>query len=211
MTILKEGSVLAQDQHPADALGEALGRIDALLTAMEAMFDTGRETFAVNQAYVFHSLLTLHGMVTTAQASHGQLIDSFDLNIPLGLDGGDMMADHTGSASHPVAPEVVSAPPAAKTMTGVRFVEEVTSSVANTQHSHYAPETAQWEPQQSAQPQAASDPGFAQSYLELLRKLTAAEIFAAEQQALAPPGTQQQLLPLLRSLREDFQKIHSAA
>jgi hypothetical protein len=52
---------------------------------------------------------------------------------------------------------------------------------------------------------------FAQSYLELLRKLTAAEVFAAEQQALSVPGTSPELLPLLRSLREDLQKIHSAA
>lgn len=51
----------------------------------------------------------------------------------------------------------------------------------------------------------------AQTYLELLRKLTAAEIFAAEQQALSVPGSSTQLLPLLRSLREDIEKIHTAA
>lgn len=52
---------------------------------------------------------------------------------------------------------------------------------------------------------------FAKSYLDLLRKLTAAEIFAAEQQALAPPGTEQHLLPLLRNLREEFQKLNKVA
>jgi hypothetical protein len=52
---------------------------------------------------------------------------------------------------------------------------------------------------------------FAQSYLELLRKLTAAEVFAAEQQALSAPGAAPELLPLLRGLREEFQKMHNVA
>ena len=51
----------------------------------------------------------------------------------------------------------------------------------------------------------------AKTYLELLRKLTAAEIFAAEQQALSMPGTSRELLPLLQSLREDIEKIHKVA
>lgn len=53
---------------------------------------------------------------------------------------------------------------------------------------------------------------FARTYLELLQKLTAAEIFATEQQALSPNQSQQQpLLPLLRSLRQDIQKLHNVA
>jgi hypothetical protein len=52
---------------------------------------------------------------------------------------------------------------------------------------------------------------FAQTYLELLQKLTEAEVFAAEQQALSPPGEDKHLLPLLRSLREDVQKLHRVA
>ncbi len=60
-------------------------------------------------------------------------------------------------------------------------------------------------------PIAQQDDQFAKTYLELLRKLTAAEVFAAEQQALSVPGAATQLLPLLRSLREDLEKIHSAA
>ncbi len=53
---------------------------------------------------------------------------------------------------------------------------------------------------------------FAKTYLELLQKLTAAEIFATEQQALSPNQAHQQpLLPLLRSLRQDIQKLHNVA
>jgi hypothetical protein len=56
----------------------------------------------------------------------------------------------------------------------------------------------------------SADP-LAQTYAELLQKLTAAEVFATEQQALAPPGSNEKLLPLLRSLREEFEKLRKAA
>jgi hypothetical protein len=52
---------------------------------------------------------------------------------------------------------------------------------------------------------------YAKSYLELLQKLTDAEVFAAEQHALAAPGSSPDLLPMLRSLREDLKKLHNAA
>ena len=200
--------MLAHDQHPADALGEALGRIDALLIAMEAMFDAGREEFAVHQSYVFHSLLTLHGIVAAAHASHVQLLDTCDLTMRAPLETGEAMPQDEGAMME-AEPELPAHSTAtSKAMSGVRFVEDVTAAAANQDSGHLAAEAQpRWQPQQ----QAPADSGFAQSYLELLRKLTAAEIFAAEQQALAPPGTQQQLLPLLRSLREDFQKLHSAA
>jgi hypothetical protein len=55
------------------------------------------------------------------------------------------------------------------------------------------------------------DDTIAQTYDEFLRKLTAAEVFATEQQALAPPGATEELLPLLRSLREEFEKLRTAA
>jgi hypothetical protein len=55
------------------------------------------------------------------------------------------------------------------------------------------------------------DDTIAQTYDEFLSKLTAAEVFATEQQALAPPGSKEELLPLLRSLREEFEKLRTAA
>jgi hypothetical protein len=67
------------------------------------------------------------------------------------------------------------------------------------------------EPQQTVPSQVQQQEQFAQSYLELLKKLTAAEVFASEQQALSAPGQSHDLLPLLRGLREEFQKMHNVA
>jgi hypothetical protein len=210
-TSLNEGSQLAHDQHPADALGETLGRINTLLSAMGAMFEPGRESFAVNEAFVMHSLLAAQGLVVSAQASLGHLHDACDLTMqPLrnddaapsgkadaGLDHSDSDAENTDSEPLPYEP-----------LSSSRFVEKVTSSAANKEFSSIL---ADRQAAAENEERRVLQDGFAQNYLELLRKLTAAEIFAAEQQALSPPGTQHQLLPLLRSLREDFQKIHSAA
>lgn len=50
----------------------------------------------------------------------------------------------------------------------------------------------------------------AASYDELMRKLTAAEVFAAERTASEPGRAANALGPLLKSLRADFEKIHAA-
>jgi hypothetical protein len=219
VTSLNEASQLAQDQHPAEALGETLGRIDTLLTAMGAMFVPGRESFAVNDSFVMHSLLAAAGLVVAAQDALSQLQDGCDLTLL-----SQQRAVETGTAApenakrEPVAPaeeyaDLEDSDPIPYTpLSSSRFVEQVTSSAANKDFSEILAKR-----HEAAQQDALRDErvvlqeGLAQNYLELLRKLTAAEIFAAEQQALSPPGTQHQLLPLLRSLREDFQKIHSAA
>jgi hypothetical protein len=210
-TSLNEGSQLAHDQHPADVLGETLGRINTLLAAMGAMFEPGRESFAVNESFVMHSLLAAQGLVVSAQTSLGHLHDACDLTLQslrnadgavsekADADGNDPVSEADVSDSEPLPYEPLSS---------ARFVEKVTSNAANKEFSNIlADRQAAIENEE----RRVLQDGFAQNYLELLRKLTAAEIFAAEQQALSPPGTQHQLLPLLRSLREDFQKIHSAA
>jgi hypothetical protein len=208
-TSLNEGSQLAHDQHPADALGETLGRINTLLSAMGAMFEPGRESFAVNESFVMHSLFAAQGLVVSAQASLAQLHDECDLTLQSLHNDETTAPEKTDVELHDAEAEHADSEPLPyEPLSSSRFVEKVTSSAANKEFSSIL-----------ADRQAAAEnderrvlqDGFAQNYLELLRKLTAAEIFAAEQQALSPPGTSHQLLPLLRSLREDFQKIHSAA
>lgn len=214
-TSLNEGSQLAHDQHPADALGDTLGRVNTLLSAMGAMFEPGRESFAVNESFVMHSLLAAQGLVVSAQTSLGQLHESCDLTLHSGLreDAVSSEKEPRASFEQDVDDETASEldetePLPYAPLSSKRFVETVTASAANKEFSNILADrqaVAQLDERRVLQD------GLAQNYLELLRKLTAAEIFAAEQQALSPPGTQHQLLPLLRSLREDFQKIHSAA
>jgi hypothetical protein len=57
--------------------------------------------------------------------------------------------------------------------------------------------------------QTSELPSVAKSYDELLRKLTAAEIFAAER-GVAPADQTSALLPLLKSLRQDLERLRAA-
>jgi hypothetical protein len=218
VTSLNEGSQLAHDQHPADALGETLGRINTLLSAVGAMFEPGREAFAVDEAFVMHSLLAAQGLVVSAQSSLGQMHENCDLTLvsaPVAeFTGEEEAQDTTSDDGAALASEYDAAMaepepiPYTPLSSSARFVEQVTASAANKEFSEILADRQSSGEQDERR---VLQDGLAQNYLELLRKLTAAEIFAAEQQALSPPGTQHQLLPLLRSLREDFQKIHSAA
>ena len=210
---LNDANQLASDQHPADALGETLGRINTLLSAMGAMFEPSRESFAVNETFVMHSLLATQDLVVAAQNSLNKLHDNCDLTLLSDALAAEARAGEAKQQAAPAKADVVeedldyadSEPlPYTPLSTAARFVEQVKAAAANTEFAEIMA------PSQTDDRRALQD-GFAQNYLELLRKLTAAEIFAAEQQALSPPGTQHQLLPLLKSLREDFQRIHSAA
>ncbi|MFO1034596.1 MAG: hypothetical protein U1E15_11135 [Hyphomicrobiales bacterium] len=54
------------------------------------------------------------------------------------------------------------------------------------------------------------EPHVAQSYDDLLRKLTAAEVFAAETSSVSETDTSLALLPLLRRLRQDLERLRAA-
>lgn len=191
--------------HPVDDMRTTLTRLSSLLETLTGFYDAGRERFAVNESFVQHALLACDQFCTQARRSLGTLEDGYDLRplsvstqsdlLPMDLHAAEQAA--TADASQAVEDESFTS---RFSFNGGDYQEpaEVAAEapVADTRMPAAPPE---------------QDSEYAQSYLELLRKLTAAEIFAVEQQALAPPGTQHQLLPLLRSLREDFQKLHTSA
>lgn len=209
----------------------ALNRVSSLIETLAGFYDDAQESFAVKDAFVMHALLAAGNFVSTAQKSLDTLHERCDLTLlpevsqARGLE--DVAALHAGAADMPSASEAVSEAEfdsrygfAATLGSALGYSEPASAPNGAFTAPVMAEAPAAVEPppapvaREAAQPAAREnvrDEEFAQSYLELLRKLTAAEIFAVEQQALAPPGTQHQLLPLLRALREDFQKLHSAA
>ena len=170
-------------KHPADALSLALDRSVGLLASVGDLYDPSHERFTGGEAFVAHALATVSALIVDAKEALSDLHFCCDLTL---LDTPDQRAmtmdlGHEVHADMPADVEILE--PAAMQHD---FIEAVDAAPAH-------------------------DDEFAQSYLELLRKLTAAEVFAAEQQALSVPGSTTELLPLLKSLREDLQKLHSAA
>jgi hypothetical protein len=181
--------------HPADALATALDQASGLIGAMGDLYNPGSESFSGGNTFVVHALSTASTLIAEARAALDDLHYSCDLTMLEQPQSRNEVMELATSGNH-VAKEQPQNPVEAEEPAQAAVEFAVAQPPAAVQQEYAAP---------------VDEEPFAQSYLELLRKLTAAEVFAAEQQALSVPGTSPELLPLLRSLREDLQKIHSAA
>jgi hypothetical protein len=198
--------------HPADSLAAALDRAVGLLATVVDLYDARAENFVGGIPFIVHALSTTGGLMADARTALNDLHYSCDLTL---LDypeadsefHEDADADADADAPMPMplhepTPEPEAQPIAASSETFQMPAPAVEEVVA-------APPVAEAVASLADAPEKQEQ--FAQSYLELLRKLTAAEVFAAEQQALSAPGSAPELLPLLRGLREEFQRMHSVA
>jgi hypothetical protein len=174
--------------HPADVLAKALERASGVLGVLGQLYETDQDSFVSGNAFVAHAISTSSALIAEAKTALEDLHYSCDLTVLNSVADSETVIEMNfgENASPPTVAEVV-----------------IPTEQFETQPEPQAAEVTTASPPQEEQ--------IAQTYLELLRKLTAAEVFAAEQQALSVPGASTQLLPLLRSLREDLQKIHSAA
>jgi hypothetical protein len=182
--------------HPADVLAQQLDRVTGLIRTMGELYSPQHESFATGNGFIAHGLVAISTLLSDAQGALENLHQVCDLRMTSEVTRSEKdiaPTDPVAEDDEPMIfpPEDQLWPQDDMTAPEAEAVDDTTVAVA------------------SELP--AQDDQFAQSYLELLRKLTAAEVFAAEQQALAPPGSGQNLLPLLRSLREEFQKLHRVA
>jgi hypothetical protein len=193
--------------HPADALAAALDRASGLLATLVELYDTHREAFVGGNPFVVHALSTTGTLMEDARSALSDLHYACDLTL--------IEMPHAEEEEPLPMPELKSAFES-EPVTPFAEQEQEPELVAEEMPDVAAPAQAPM-PSPMAAESAPPDDGsgrqepFAQSYLELLRKLTAAEVFAAEQQALSAPGAAPELLPLLRGLREEFQKMHNVA
>jgi hypothetical protein len=179
--------------HPADELAVALDRVASLIALLGGLYNTKSETFSGGNAFVAQSMVTATSLVDDARKALSDLHFGCDLTLLDHPDRGDILIKTTVT------------PTGHDTTTDndpVAQGEELETVLPTSSEPQEFSDLDQAQPKQDE---------FAKNYLELLKKLTAAEVFAAEQQALSAPGATPELLPLLRSLREDLQKIHNAA
>ena len=175
--------------HPANTLISALERVQGLLRSLTTFYETPRENFVVDASFMMHAIRIAETCVDDAQSSLSDMMKHCDLTIlPAVIDDAEF-ADEIDD--EPEEPETIPH----------GFAEDMHDAVDVVQPAVEVVNVSTVKQKEE----------FAQTYLELLQKLTAAEIFAAEQQALSPGPDQQQLLPLLRSLRHDIQRLHKVA
>jgi hypothetical protein len=187
--ILTEGLTV----HPADALATALDRVAGLLAVLGDLYNPRTDNFSGGNEFVVHAIATASSLAIEARGALSDLHSSCDLTLIAPSDA------NFGAEAVPIPNVAPIEEPATLEPLNWTVDRSATRQAA-------APAPAQAAP---VAPLSEQD-HFAKSYLELLRKLTAAEVFASEQQALSVPGSGTELLPLLRGLREEFQKMHNA-
>jgi hypothetical protein len=184
--------------HPADVLAQQLDRVTGLVRTLGDLFSPQQESFATGNSFIAHGLVAVSTLLNDAQEALENLHQVCDLRL-------------TETPVQTATPEMQQMREDVEPTFDEPMVFPPTAPEWEDPKEHVLEFQAEMPTAPAAQVQIVQDDEFAQSYLELLRKLTAAEVFAAEQQALAPPGSGQNLLPLLRSLREEFQKLHKVA
>jgi hypothetical protein len=171
--------------HPADRLDAALSRAAGVLHALAQCYEPEQQRFVVGHGYVAESMLALETFVLESRESLADLHRRCDLSLRENTSPG------------------TQAEPA--TEQGARFEFQ-----QQAEEDDVFIETAEDTVSLPALPLSHGQEGAAGSYEELLRKLTAAEVFAQEQQSIAMPGTQSPLVPLLKSLREELKRVRAA-
>ncbi len=179
--------------HPADALATALDRVSGLLAVLADLYNPRPDHFSGGNEFVMHALSTASSLAVEARGALSDLHSNCDLTLIAPVDSDDVSETANGPDIEPVAESASVEKP----LEPLKWTIDRGISRADVEAALPLPAPVSEQDQ------------FAKSYLELLRKLTAAEVFASEQQALAAPGSSTDLLPLLRGLREDFQKMHN--
>lgn len=192
--------------HPADSLAAALDRAVSLLATVVDLYDARAENFVGGVPFIVHALSTTGGLMADARTALNDLHYSCDLTL---LDYPESDADLHEEVDAPMAMPLDEPTPEPETRPVAASGETFHMPAPVVEEDIPAPPVAEAVASLTDAPEKQEQ--FAQSYLELLRKLTAAEVFAAEQQALSAPGSAPELLPLLRGLREEFQRMHSVA
>jgi hypothetical protein len=205
-----------ETEHPATLLESALERLQVMLRSLGTFYDQPRDAFALQPNFMMLSLGVAETCVAQAQDALASIMQHCDLTLLPALvaheaDEPQVKPDFAKvEAELSDSDNVNDYPHTAADEFPLKYAMEANEAVAEKTPKLSLPRLETLKV--AVAPKSGPSEQFAQTYLELLQKLTAAEIFATEQQALNPnQSLQQPLLPLLRSLRQDIQKLHNVA
>jgi hypothetical protein len=184
------------DNHAIDVLGTALMRATGVLSALTACQDPAKGNFALSGPFVVQAITALEGFVNDARNAF------FDLCGAAEHGNSKPQARSSGVAA--------SLPPLAEPADPSVFMTGDQSGAVGVLPDFY--EIRRRENEQALAAHNADYQGtdeIALTYESLLRKLTAAEVFAVEQ-GMGDDDRSNPLLPLLKSLRSDLERIRAA-
>ena len=188
------------DDRPIDLIGTALMRATGVLAALTACQDADRGKFVLSDPFIMQAVSAVEGFIHEARNAYLVLCAEADMagEVPpearaermapsVGVAEGDALFESAETAMPEGNGQASSMLPG--------FYElrrRADFADRQVEHENYEPED------------------FAVSYDGLLRKLTAAEVFAAER-SMTDEEANSPLLPLLKSLRHDLERLRAVA
>ena len=189
------------DDRPIDLIGTALMRATGVLAALTACQDADRGKFVLSDPFIMQAISAIEGFIHEARNAYLELCAE---------------ADVAGEAPAPALAEPMAAP-ILPGLGEAMFETADDGSTGDTGHStsmlpgfYELRRRAAFAEHHNVQDVAEAPEEFAVSYDALLRKLTAAEVFAAEL-SMTEEEANSPLLPLLKSLRHDLERLRAAA
>lgn len=179
------------DNHAIEVLGTALMRATGVLSALTACQDPSKGNFALSGPFVLQAITALEGFVNDARNAF------FDI-----CAAGEQNVSKTSPRAAAPAPLAEPADP------GV-FVTPEPPGAIGVLPDFYEIRRRESEQGQPGPAHYQSTDEIALTYDALLRKVTAAEVFAVEQ-GMGEDERNNPLLPLLKSLRNDLERIRAA-
>lgn len=183
------------DSQAIDTLGTALMRATGVLSALTACQDQARGNFALSGPFVLQAITALEGFVNDARNAF------FDL-CAVAEQGNAKPQGRAASAP-------ANMPPLAEPADPSLFVTAEQPQAMGVLPDFYEIRRHDASETQAHAPDYQSTDEIALTYDSLLRKLTAAEVFAVGQ-GLGGDDRNNPLLPLLKSLRSDLERIRAA-
>jgi hypothetical protein len=229
------GRLLSEDTETQEleALGAAINRVCGVLLAVGELYSPNDDTFSGGNAFAAHAVTTAHGLLVeanyTLSALYGRLLERAAQDVQTAAS----RAAHEGRLAHERAQTAANALAYAEAQAQAQFRAQVQTQEQLPEPLHgetavAAPEqgdadeteetdTVDWQAIShhgdgaTSEEPSVSDSGFAETYKELLRRVTAVEVFANNEDMKAAPDARQKLLPLVEDLREGLSKLNRVA
>ncbi len=177
------GTVTDAGSLALGALAAAINRASGLLNAVGDLYTASSDAFSGGNAFTAHAVATAQGLLADAASAMTDLYEAMDERAATLEADRQVLEEALASAQAQVAAHL----PVDESM----HVDQLALA------EHAAP---------VADHPADLRESFVESYQELLRKVTAVEVFAADQENRA-----EDVLPLVQSLREQLQELNRVA
>jgi hypothetical protein len=195
------------ETYDLEALGSAINRASGVLLAVGELYSPHDDSFSGGNAFAAHALTTAHGLLVEASQAlsslYAKILERGEFDAQMAADRAALVEElahlHQQAGSGTQTERSRAEPKGA-----VAALEDQSQGWRNLGQPGENPD-------EGAVATSSTHEGFAQSYQELLEKVTAVEVIANDHDMQAAPDVQKKLLPLVEGLREELKKLTQVA